>query len=48
LLKAGVPFDTAWNMVEGGMDAEAVAYTIAAGEVEGGKFDFDRWEWEKS
>lgn len=34
-------------MVEGGMDADVIAYLVAFGELDGGKFDFDSMEWEK-
>jgi hypothetical protein len=47
LLKIGVPFDTAWDMLEGGMQADAMAYIVASGEIEGGVFDWDRVCWEK-
>lgn len=40
----GVPFDVAFSL-----DAEfRTGFSIIAGELEGGKFDYDRWEWEKS
>ena len=40
LLKIGVPFNTAWDMVDAGMWPEILAYTVAAGDAEGGKFDW--------
>lgn len=34
-------------MVEGGMDAEVLAYTVVLGELEGGEFDWDAMKWKK-
>jgi hypothetical protein len=34
-------------MVEGGMDIEVLAWTIIFGELEGGKFDWAKMDWEK-
>jgi hypothetical protein len=28
-------------------EEEMVAYSIALGEIEGGVFSFERWEWER-
>ena len=47
LLKIGVPFDVAWNMVEAGMWSEILAYKVAAGDAEGGKFDWGQMIWLK-
>ena len=41
-MKIGVPFNTAWDMVDAGMWPEILAYIVAAGETEGGKFDWAR------
>lgn len=47
LFKHGVPFDVAWAMIDGGMEAEVIAYIVAIGQTEGGKFDWDTMSWEK-
>jgi hypothetical protein len=46
LVKHGVPFDVAFALSEGGMEAELIAYQVIFGELEGGTFNFDRMEWE--
>ena len=48
MLKIGVPFDVCWNLVEGGMEAEAMAYIVTSGELEGGNFDWDNMSWKKT
>ncbi len=47
-MKIGVPFDVAWNMVDAGMGPEITAYLVAAGEAEGGKFDWSQMTWVKA
>ena len=47
-MKIGVPFNTAWDMVEAGMNAEIAAYLVVAGELEGGKFDWAQMTWLKT
>ena len=47
LLKIGVPFDVAWNMVDAGMWTEITAYIVAAGETQGGQFDWGQMAWLK-
>ena len=46
-MKIGVPFNTAWDMVDAGMHDEVMAYLVAAGEIEGGKFDWSQMTWIK-
>jgi hypothetical protein len=46
LVKNGVPFDVAFALAEGGMDAELIAYQVVLGELDGGVFRWDRMEWE--
>lgn len=44
LVMKGVPFDVAFSLA-----AEfRTGFSIIAGELEGGTFDFSRWEWEKT
>ena len=43
LVSHGVPFDVAAVME----DSWAAALTIVFGELDGGNFDFDRWQWTK-
>lgn len=47
LIKGGMPHDIAWDMVDGGMDAEVIAHIVVIGEMEGGHFDWNRLEWKK-
>lgn len=43
LVKNGVPYDVAFSLPA----EERVAYMIIFGELEGGKFDWARMDWEK-
>ena len=48
-MKIGVPFDVAWDMVDGDGQcfAEAMAWLVIAGEMEGEVFNWNRLEWER-
>jgi hypothetical protein len=43
LVKSGVPWDVAFSLE----DHEATALCIIFGQLDGGKFDFDRMAWRK-
>jgi hypothetical protein len=36
-----------WDLIEGGMEARALAYIVVAGEIDGGTFDWENMAWEK-
>jgi DNA-directed RNA polymerase subunit K/omega len=42
-VKNGVPFDVAFSLP----DEERKAWSIALGEIDGGKFNFDMGRWEE-
>lgn len=48
-MKYGVPFDVAFAMSEGEpeLNAMGLAMTVIFGEFEGGKFNWENFEWEK-
>lgn len=49
LVHYGVPFDVAYAIHECGPEgeAEALAWSILHGEFEGGRWSWDRMEWER-
>ncbi len=44
LVKSGVPWDVAINL----SPAELLAYCVIAGELDGGKFNWNGMTWEKT
>lgn len=42
-----MPFDIAFAMTEGGLDAEVLAWIVVIGENEGGKFNWNTLEFER-
>jgi hypothetical protein len=42
-VKNGVPYDVAFSLPP----EDVEAYGIIFGEMEGGSFDWNRWDWEK-
>lgn len=49
LIRNGVPFDVAYALEESGPEgeAEALAWDILHGIFEGGRYNWDRMEWER-
>ncbi len=44
-MKIGVPFNTAWDMVDASMWPEITAMIVVNGEMEGGVFDWAGMRW---